>query len=298
MPIPHVDPIVVAPIAIPFDAEDRVDHDALAANVARWCETPLSGFLVGTATGEEWFVAESEKHDVVRTLRQTVDGERFVGGGIDCPSVTETLRRAEAFAEAGADLIRIRLPRYESTVETYFEEVLPRCPVPVVIIHQSNPELFGTTGRFAATPEVIGRVCAMDNVFAYITEHDVRYAAQVRREMPQERRFWICNGSLILPGALIGANGANTAFANVWPAALHELLTMALAGRYEEARPLQDGVQRIDAIMLRHGAAGVKAALRLLGFDGMRPRAPTRPMPGPEVARMELEMRAAGLLQS
>lgn len=296
MPVPDADPIVVAPVITPFDADDRVDQDAVGRNVARWLTTPLGGFLVGSATGEEWFLSEPEKLEIVRTVKQALGGQRFVVGGIDCPSVTETLRRAEAFAEAGADMVRIRIPRYGLAVEAYFEQVLPRSPLPVVIIHQYNPELFGIAGRTAARPEVIGRVTSLENVFGYITDHDPRYESQVRRHVPEDRRFWICNGSLVLFGTLIGCNGTNTAFANVWPAALHELLTLGLAGRYEDARPLQMKIQNIDAIMLRYGAAGVKAALNLLGYDGTRPRSPIAPMPPGDVAKLEAEMREAGLL--
>ena len=33
MPIPTEDPIVTIPMVTPFDAADRVDHDAVAFNV-------------------------------------------------------------------------------------------------------------------------------------------------------------------------------------------------------------------------------------------------------------------------
>ena len=46
----------------------------------------------------------------------------------------------------------------------------------------------------------------------------------------------------------------------------------------------------------RYGAAGIKAAMNLLGFDGTHPRRPTPPMPAAEVAVLEEEMRRAGLL--
>ncbi len=296
MPIPDSDPVVTIPMATPFDAADRVDHDALAHNVQRWLRTPLAGFIIGSATGEEWFLSETEKLEITQTVSQEIDQQRFLIGGIDCPSVTETLRRAVAFAEAGAEMVRLRIPRYESVVESYFEQVLSRCPLPVLVMHQCNPERFGFAGAPAAAPEVIGRICTMDNVFGYVTDHDIRYEAQVRRCVPDDRRFWICNGSLILSGTLIGCNGTTTAFANVWPSALDELLRLGIAGHYQEARPLQEKVQRIDATMLRYGAAGVKAALHLLGFHGTRPRSPVLPMPIDAVAILEAEMRAAELL--
>jgi dihydrodipicolinate synthase/N-acetylneuraminate lyase len=297
MSIPNSDPIINAPLVTPFDSSDRVDLDAVTRNVERWLKTPLDGFLVGSMTGEEGFLSEDEKLAVARTVAESLDDKRFLMGGIDCPGVTETLRRAEAFAHAGAELVRIRLPRCEAGLVDYFEQVLPRCPVPVLLMHQSVPERFGLAGPPAATPEVIGRVAAMDNVFGYVTDHDVRFETRVRWHVPVDRRFWICNGSLILQGTMIGCNGTTTAFSNIWPAALRELLQCGIAGQFDQGQDLQKKVQQIDAIMLPYLASGVKAALNLLGFDGTHPRAPTKPMPPSEVSRLESVMRTAGLLE-
>lgn len=164
-------------------------------------------------------------------------------------------------------------------------------------MHQNSPERFGSAGAAAAEPEVIGCVAAMDNVFGYVTDHDVRFESRVRWHVPDDRRFWICNGSLMLQGAMIGCNGTTTAFSNIWPASLRKLLQLGMSGQFEEAHDLQEKVQRIDAVMLPYLAAGVKAALNLLGFDGTHPRAPTKPMPPDEVTRLETEMKLAGLLE-
>ena len=296
MPIPESDPFVTIPMVTPFDDQDQVDHDAIARNISRWMETPLSGFIVGSQSGEEWFLSEAEKLSVARTVVQSVDDFRFVVGGIDCPGVTETLRRADAFADAGAEMVRLRFPRNPALVEPYFEQVLPRCPVPALLMHQCNPERFGLAGEPAASPAVIGRVCAMEGVFGYVTDHDIRFEARVRQHVPETCRFWICNGSLVLAGTLIGCNGTTTAFSNVWPEALMEILQLGMAGRYDEAQALQDKVRRIDAVMLPYFAAGIKAAMNLRGFDGTHPRHPTPAMPAEDVARLEAAMRDAGLL--
>jgi dihydrodipicolinate synthase/N-acetylneuraminate lyase len=138
----------------------------------------------------------------------------------------------------------------------------------------------------------------MDNVFGYVTDHDVRFEARVRRLVTTVRRFWICNGSLMLHGTLIGCNGTTTAFSNIWPAALHELLLLGMAGRYDEAMQLQEHVQKIDAVMLPYLAAGVKAALELLGHEGMRPRSPGAQPPVQVSRELKKLMREAGLLTS
>ncbi|MEO2016251.1 MAG: dihydrodipicolinate synthase family protein [Fuerstiella sp.] len=298
MPIPASDPIVNVPLVTPFDQLDRVDHAAMERNVQRWLTTPATGFLVGSQTGEEFCLSEEEKLAIATTVRRNLDERRFLMGGIDCPSVTETLRRAEAFADVGADVVRIRFPRGASLIEPYFREVLPRCPVPVLLMHQCDPASFGIAAAPAAAPEILAGVTDMDNVFGYVTDHDVRFEARVRRLLTGDRRFWICNGSLILHGTLIGCNGTTTAFSNIWPAALDELLRLGMAGRYVEALQLQERVQKIDAVMLPYRAVGVKAALRLLGFEGMRPRSPAAELPAKVVQSIRKVMQEAGLLSS
>ncbi len=291
MPIPTTAPIVNVPLATPFNDADRVDHDALARNIQRWLGTPITGFLVGSQTGEEFCLSEEEKLAIAKTTKENLDEQRFLMGGIDCPSVTETLRRAEAFASVGAEVVRIRFPRGTSLVEPYFQQVLPRCPVPVLLMHQCDPARFGMAAEPAAPPEVLASVADMDNVFGYVTDHDVRFEARVRSHQTSDRRFWICNGSLILHGTLIGCNGTTTAFSNIWPAALDELLRLGMAGKYEEAKSMQEQVQKIDAVMLPHRAAGVKAALHLLGFEGMRPRSPAPSAPTDVVVEIERLLR-------
>ena len=296
MPIPHNDPLVTIPMVTPFDQRDQVDHDAIRRNIVRWQATPLSGFIVGTATGEEYMLSEDEKLAIVATVVDTVDEQRFVVGGIDCDSVSETIRRATAFAEAGAEMVRVRFPREPGNVLAYFQALLPECPLPVLLMHQCNPERFGMAGEPAASAELIGQVAALEGVFGYVTDHDIRFEARVREFVPDDRRFWICNGSIVLAGTLIGCNGTTTAFSNVWPSALYKILQLGMDGRYADAQELQRHVARIDSVMLPYRAAGVKAALNLLGFEGSQPRSPAPPMPADEIKRLASVMREAGLL--
>lgn len=298
MPIPNIDPIVAVPMVTPFDANDQVDYEAAERNVERWLATPAQGFIIGTQSGEEFFLSFEEQLQLARVVAQACDDRRFLVGGIDCPGVTETIHRAEAFATVGAEMVRIRFPRDGAVVEDYFEQVVRRCPIPILLMHQTSPAKFGAAGAPAADPETLGRVTQLDGVFGYVTDHDMRFEARVRRFVPAAKRFWICNGSMILSGTLIGCNGTTTAFSNIWPAALKQLLELGMAGRYEEAQLLQEQVRLIDEIMLPYLAAGIKAALKLLGFEGMVARRPTRPMPNTEVYRLELAMRGAGLLET
>ena len=292
MTIPNIDPIVVAPTPTPFDSEDRVDHDALGRNVERWLKTPLSGFVLGTANGEELALSDGEKIGIVETVSQAHDGQRFVIAGIDNPASTETLRLAEAYAKAGADMVRVRIPRPMSPVEieAYFRTVTLGSPVPVVVIHQTF------TGVPAASPELIGDLIALDNVFGYITDHDIRFEGRVRIYAPEHKRFWICNGGLLLAGAAMGANGTCMWLGNIAPALCRDIVAKGYDGRLAEARPLQMLASRMDGTIGQHGVAGVKAALGLLGYEGTAPRRPQSELERGDVDEIRFVLGEAGLL--
>ena len=285
MAIPGSDPIVVAPTPTPFRADDSIDFDAAERNVERWMKTPLSGFVLGTANGEELALSEEEKAQTVRVVRDACDGQRLVIAGVDCPSVTESLHRAERFASAGAHLVRVRVPKGMAphAVESYFTQVTARAPVPIVLIHQTFD------GVPAAPADVLGALVGLNNVFGYITDHDVRFEAVVHSHAPTDRRFWICNGGLLLFGALLGANGACMWLGNIMPSLCMDIMRLGVEQRFAEALPMQATATRLDSAIARFGVAGVKAALGMLGFKGMRTRAP---MPDLSQAGRE-EVRAA-----
>ena len=293
LPIPDSDPIVVAPTPTPFKADDSVDFDALERNIERWLETPLSGFVLTTANGEELALSEAERIEIVRVAARAHGGQRFTIAGIDNPSTRETLRLAELYADAGADMVRVRVPRglSDAAVEGYFDAVTGNSPLPVVVIHQTF------TGVPAASPETLGVVCAMDNVFGYITDHDIRFEAYVRSEVPDNRRFWICNGGLLAYGALMGANGACMWLGNVAPKLCVDIVTLGLQGKFAEARELQESASRLDRTIIRYGTPGVKEALRLLGYEGMRPRKPTPSVDADATARIRALLESEGILR-
>ena len=296
MPIPNTNPLVAIPMVTPFNEQDQVDYYAAQLNVQRWLKTPISAYAIGSPSGEEFYMSEPERVELVRCVTEALDGQRFTVGGIDCPSVTETLRQAERHAQAGAEMVRVRFPRSEAIVVPYFEQVLTRCPVPVLLMHQPDPASFGVAAQPAASPEVLGAVASMEGVYGYVTDHDMRFEARGRRFIPTDKRFCICNGSMILSGTLIGRNGTTTAFFNIWPEALNELLLLGMEGKYDQGEALQEKVRKIDEIMLPYLATGIKACLALMGFEGMNPRRPTKPMPTDALQRLEKAMREACLI--
>ena len=273
------DPLVGLPMLTPFNDNDQVDYSFAEYNVEKWNKTNADIFIVGTASGEELYLSEDEKIKLVSTVSKALIKGKITCAGIDNPSISETLRLAENYERSGANLLRIRYPRNESTLRDYFKEVLKFSPLPVLLMHQGEPLNFGVAPKPVSNPQMLGEIASMDNVFGYVTEHDMRFESTVRKYVPSDRRFWICNGSMILLGTLIGCNGTTTAFSNIWPDAMKKLLKLGIEGKYNEGKQLQDQVKEIDNLMLPFLATGIKYCLEQMGYKGMIARKPRVGLP-------------------
>ena len=146
--------------------------------------------------------------DIFKTVSRVLKNKKLIIAGVDNPSISGTLRESEKYAELGADLIRIRIPRRRNTIDNYFEEVLKNISKPVLIIHQMSPGGFDSSMTTeGADPDQIGRFCDHDNVFGYIASHLVRFEMMTRKFVDQSKQFWVPNAMLMPTMSLEGANG-------------------------------------------------------------------------------------------
>ncbi len=253
--------------------------------------------MLNSENGEEAFLSEDERLEIIRTVDRARGGQKFIVGGIDSPSVTETLRIADSLARAGSELVRVRIPRLTDDPRAYFDEVVPRLPVPALLINQPAPGMFGQSLPLAAgTPGMIGAVCEMDNVYGYIAGGNIRFESMTRMHVPHEKKFWIGNGVLLLPGGAIGANGACLMFGNIAPAETIEMLTLVMNGELGKAQEMQQRLNNADWQVLSRGAAGIKAALNLMDYEGTQPRRPSTALTEAEINSLKLAMQEAGLI--
>ena len=296
MPIPSSDPIVVAPTNMPFNADESLDLDALSRNVDKFCETALSGFVVGSYGGEEFHMGEPEKVLSIKTVVEAHAGRKFVIAGIDALSPTEAVRLSNLYAEAGADMVRVRIPPAAgkgnaAPIQDYFEQVTSKSPIPVVIIHQPK-----TPMGVDVTPAEVRDITSCENVFAYIMSLNYRYECRISSFVSDAVKFWTCNGSLLMPGGMIGAVGACLLFGNWGPHIARDIIQACLDGRYAEARELQERINRIDFLGMSWGVGVQKTGLSLLGYEGTMPRKPNLPLSDTQISEVKDALIEARIL--
>ena len=268
-------PILVAPMPTPFTSDDKVDLKSIESNAIKWLNTEISGFVLGTENGEETLLSSEEKLDIFKVVSKIHKGKKTIIAGVDNPSISGTLKESEKYAELGADIIRIRIPRRRNTIDKYFDEVLKNISMPVLIIHQMSPGGFDSSMTTeGANPDQIGRFCDHENVFGYIASHLVRFEMMTRKYVNKTKQFWVPNAMLMPTMSLEGANGGCFMLGNIAPKICKEIIRLGLNNEFTQSKKLNDNLVDLDWNILSRGAAGIKYALDLMGFKGGDPRKP------------------------
>lgn len=268
-------PILVAPMPTPFTSDDKVDLKSIESNAIKWLNTEISGFVLGTENGEETLLSSEEKLDIFKVVSKIHKGKKTIIAGVDNPSISGTLKESEKYAEFGADIIRIRIPRRRNTIDKYFDEVLKNISMPVLIIHQMSPGGFDSSMTTeGANPDQIGRFCDHENVFGYIASHLVRFEMMTRKYVNKTKQFWVPNAMLMPTMSLEGANGGCFMLGNIAPKICKEIIKLGLNNEFTQSKKLNDNLVDLDWNILSRGAAGIKYALDLMGFNGGDPRKP------------------------
>lgn len=196
-------------------------------------------------------------------------------------------------------MVRVRIPalggagRPTEDVIGYYESVTRGSPAPVVVIHQPRGSLAPD-----ATPEQVGEITAMDNVYAYIISLNLRWECRVPKFIAPGVKLWTCNGSITLPGAMLGATGGCMFFANWAPRLVKQILQLAMDGQFAEALEIQKKMYHADYLGMSWGVATLKSGLNMLGFEATLPRRPTLPLPPEREAQLREAFVECGLLDT
>jgi 4-hydroxy-2-oxoglutarate aldolase len=270
---------IFAALTTPF-AGNRVDLDALAANVARLSRHSLAGYLVLGSTGEAALLTEAERQAVLRTARAAIPAGTTMIAGVGMESTAETVRMAAAAGECGADVALVVTPSYfraqmsADTLLAHFTAVADAAPLPLLLYNV--PQFTGVV----IPPAVVERLAGHPNVAGLKdSAGDVGWLVDVLARVPSTFQV-LCGAPGVIECALTtGAAGGILAVASAIPEPCVALFRAARAGRLDRARALQR--QLLPAARLisgRLGVAGVKAAMDERGLAGGVPRPPLLPL--------------------
>jgi 4-hydroxy-2-oxoglutarate aldolase len=289
---------VLIPVPTPFRGE-ALAVDRLTANLVRWNETALAGYVLLGSTGEFPLLTESEKDRVLVAAREAIGREKFFIAGTGTESTEGTIRQTRRAAEIGADAAIVITPNYykkgfsqPAAQIRHYLAVAEASPIPVVIYN------FPQNTGINLEPETVARIAEHPNVCGIKdSSGNIAQAAQIIHLTPKSFHVLVGAASALLPSLTLGSSGGILALAVIAAREHCEVYTLARQGRWAEAREVVHRMLAIDrGIHGRYGIGGVKAALDLLGFYGGSCRAPLVTPDGDAIEEIKELLATAGLL--
>lgn len=267
------------------------------ANLRSWLRAPLGGLVVGGSTGEAPLLDEIELLRLVEWACSLPLGDRLLIAGTGAESTRQTVRLCRESARLGADAVLVRAPSYyrdrmtPSALEAHFRIVADASPLPVLLYH--IPKYVPVELR----PDLVGRLSGHENIVGIKdSSGEIRNLGALVEACGDRASVLVGSGTLLYGGLETGAVGGVLAVGLLAPGPCAELLDAWRREDMARAGTLQERIGPLHRdVVSRHGVAGVKAALDLLGLRGGGVRSPLSPLPSEEREAVAAACREAGL---
>ncbi len=285
---------VFAPVTTPFDDRGLVVADAFVRNLERYRQTGVTGVLVAGTTGEGPHLDASERRLLLERAAQAV-GHLQLLAGLPGQSVVVALRELRSWEGLPVRAVLAAVPNYyrprmtESTVEAYYRALADDSPFPILLYNiprLSGIELSaGLVTRLAEHPRIAGIKESSGNL------------ALVQRLLIETAGggFSVISGSAETFGAAVdlGVRAGILAVACIVPDLA--VAVLARAGDPEGSADLRRRLFELASVLVSGiGIAGIKAALDLVGYEGLHTRPPLGPLQPEEADRIRRLLATCG----
>ena len=220
---------LIPPLVTPLVNGNTLDEPGLEKLIEHQINGGANGlFLLGT-TGEGPHLNYSIRKELIKKSVNTIQNRIPVLVGITDTSVDELLQMAEFAAKVGADALVIAAPYYlpvsQLEMITYFEFVIPKLPLPVLIYNMPMCTQIHMSFEVVNAAKDLGAVGIKDS------SGDWEYLQKLIETYKNDTSFSIYSGNenLMVDALKLGASGVVAGGANMFPSLYAELYTACKA---------------------------------------------------------------------
>ena len=248
----------------PFSRDGSVDYGRLASIVEAQVEGGVEGICAVGTSGESPTLSHEEHHKVIEKTIGFAQGKIAVVAGTGANSTSEAVSLTKAVVSmGGADATLQVTPYYNKpNAEGLYRHFMTVADLGLPVILYNVP---GRAGKEIPL-DVVVRLAKHPNVIA-IKEAagSVERVSAIKDVIPD---FTVLSGddSLALPMIAVGAEGVISVASNVIPKEMGDMIRLALAGRFVEARAYHAKYYRLFRdLFIDVNPVMVKEALALMG---------------------------------
>ncbi len=254
----------ITALVTPFAKDGSVDYGALKALVEAQTAAGVEGICSVGTSGESPTLSHEEHQKVIEKTVEFAAGKTMIVAGTGANSTSEamSLTRA-AISCGGADACLQVTPYYNKpSAEGLYRHFMTVADLGLPVVLYNVP---GRAGREIPL-DVVVRLAAHPNIVA-IKEAagSVDRVSAIKDALPD---FTVLSGddSLALPMVSVGASGVISVASNVIPREMGDMIRLALAGKFVEARAYHAKYYRLFRdLFIDVNPVMAKEALSLMG---------------------------------
>ena len=276
-------------LVTPFDKDGKINYLKIAELIDFHKNNGTDGIVLLGTTGEAPTItgAEAEKM-ILFVIDKAGEMPLIIGcGSNDTRAATEKARKYEAL---GAKALLVLTPYYNKANDIgmirHFMSIADAVDIPIIIYNV--PSRTGCSVSVSAL-EVLRE---HENIIGIKeASGDMSYFMRISRLIREDFSVFCGNDDIAVPMVAAGACGVISVLANIYPAEVSRMISLARSGDFAAASEIQRKyLPLIGALFSEPNPIPVKAAMNRLGFDVGPCRLPLCEMSEAKFAALETEL--------
>ena len=261
-------------LVTPMDAEGGLDWQALEKLVEFHLQEGTDAIVAVGTSGESATLNVQEHVEVIRRVVELVAGRIPVIAGPGANCTRAAIELTQNARNVGADACLLVTPYYNKPTQEglyqHFKKIAETVDIPQI--------LYNVPGRTVCDmlPETVGRLSRIDNIIG-IKEAtgSIERGRQVIAACPADFLVYSGDDATAWELMLNGGKGNISVTANVAPRLMKELCDLAMAGKADEARALNERLMPLhDKLFIEANPIPVKWALQQMDLIDVGIRLP------------------------
>ncbi|STZ07623.1 Dihydrodipicolinate synthase [Moraxella caprae] len=253
-------------LVTPMTADGAVDYDALARLIDWQIESGTHALVAVGTTGESATLSMSEHGDVIEFFVKQVAGRIPVIAGTGANNTAEAIELTAHAKAVGADFALLVVPYYNKPTQEgmyqHYKTIAEAVDIPQI--------LYNVPGRTVVdmAEDTVARLADIPNIVAIKDATGDLERGKALIERVGERLVVLSGDD---PTALelmkFGAKGNISVTSNVAPKAMSEIFSLALAGKFDEASTINQGIEHLHKkLFCESSPQPAKYALHKMGM--------------------------------
>jgi 4-hydroxy-tetrahydrodipicolinate synthase len=280
-------------MATPMHDDGVVDDVSLSRLVEFHIESGTDAIIAVGTTGESATLDHQENNQVIARIVDLVNGRIPVIGGTGSNSTHEAVTMTRCAKDSGVDACLLVTPYYNKPTQEglyrHYMTIAEAVDIPQI--------LYNVPGRTACDmlPDTVARLSGVDNIVGLKeATGDIQRIRDLITACGSDFGIYSGEDWMALDTILEGGHGVISVTANVAPAAMHEMCTLALQGDAEGARQIDQRLRSLhDALFVESNPIPTKWALHEMGLIGTGIRLPLTPLSSQYQQRVRDAMETA-----